>query len=143
MAKLIREVMTREVEVIRPTDSVREAARKMRALDVGPIPVCDGERLKGMLTDRDIVVRAISEGLDPSRTTVADIMSPGISYCFDDDETEEVLERMETEQLRRFVVVNRDKKLVGMVTLGDLSGEESSHRVGKTLEGISAPASHS
>jgi CBS domain-containing protein len=142
MAKLIREVMTRDVEVIRPNDTVRDAAQKMRNLDVGPIPVCDGQRVQGMITDRDIVVRAIAEDMDPAQTRVADIMSQGISYCFDDDEAEEVLERMEEEQLRRFIVVDRDKKLVGIVALADLAGEESGQRVGKALEGISEPASH-
>jgi CBS domain-containing protein len=142
MAKLIREVMTRDVEVIRPNDTVRDAARKMRNLDVGPIPVCDGQRVQGMITDRDIVVRAIAEDMDPAQTRVADVMSQGISYCFDDDEAEEVLERMEEEQLRRFIVVDRDKKLVGIVALADLAGEESGQRVSKALEGISEPASH-
>ncbi|SEL50580.1 CBS domain-containing protein [Stigmatella aurantiaca] len=142
MAKLIREVMTRDVGVVRPSDTVREAAQKMRDLDVGPIPVCDGQRVQGMLTDRDIVVRAIAEGMDPAQTRVADIMTKGIQYCFDDDEAEEVLERMEAQQLRRFIVVDRNKNLVGIVALGDLAGEESGQRVGKTLEGISEPASH-
>ena len=142
MAKLIREVMTRDVEVIRPNDTLRDAARKMRDLDVGPIPVCDGQRVQGMITDRDIVVRAIAEDMNPAQTRVADIMSQGISYCFDDDEAEKVLERMEEEQLRRFIVVDRDKKLVGIVALADLAGEESGQRVGKALEGISEPASH-
>jgi CBS domain-containing protein len=142
MAKLIREVMTRDVEVIHPSDTVRAAAQKMRDLDVGPIPVCDGQRVQGMLTDRDIVVRAIAQGLDPAQTRVADIMSKGVEYCFDDDEAEEILERMEEQQLRRFIVVDRDKNLVGIVALGDLAGTESGHRVGKTLEGISEPSSH-
>ncbi|SET25828.1 CBS domain-containing protein [Stigmatella erecta] len=142
MAKLIREVMTRDVEVVRPSDTVREAAQKMRDLDVGPIPVCDGQRVQGMITDRDIVVRAIAEGMDPAQTRVADIMTKGIQYCFDDDEAEDVLERMEEQQLRRFIVVDREKNLVGIVALGDLAGKESGQRVGKTLEGISEPASH-
>ncbi|OJH34533.1 CBS domain-containing protein [Cystobacter ferrugineus] len=142
MARLIREVMTRNVEVIGPNDTVREAARKMRDLDVGPLPICDGKRVQGMITDRDIVVRAIAEDMDPVRTPVSAIMSKGIQYCFEDDQAEDVLERMEELQVRRFIVVDRDKKLVGIVALGDLAGEESGHRVGKALEGISEPASH-
>ncbi len=142
MARLIREVMTRDVEVIGPNDTVREAARKMRDLDVGPIPVCDGKKVQGMLTDRDIVVRAIAEDMDPARTPVSDIMTKGIEYCFEDDQAEDVLDRMEEQQLRRFIVVDRDKNLVGIVALGDLAGEESGHRVGRALEGISEPASH-
>ncbi|ATB33558.1 CBS domain-containing protein [Melittangium boletus] len=142
MAKLIRDIMTRDVEVIGPNDTLRDAARKMRDLDVGPIPVCDGQRVQGMITDRDIVVRAVAGDLDPARTAVADIMTKGIEYCFDDDLAEEVLERMEEQQLRRFIVVNRDKKLVGIVALGDLAGSESGQRVGKALEGISEPSGH-
>jgi len=142
MAKLIRDVMTRDVEVIRPNDTLREAARMMRDLDVGPIPVCDGQRVQGMITDRDIVVRAIAEALDPAQTRVADIMTKGIEFCFDDDQAEDVLERMAEQQLRRFIVVDRDKKLVGIVALGDLAGSESGQRVGKALEGISEPTGH-
>lgn len=141
MAKKIREVMTRDVEVINPNDTLRDAAEKMRTLNVGPIPVCDGQRIVGMLTDRDIVVRAIALGKDPNTTQVSDAMSSGIEYCFDDDDTENVLNRMREKQLRRFIVVDRSKKLVGIVSLGDLSGEVSEHKVGEALEGISEPSS--
>ena len=141
MAKKIREVMTRDVEVINPNDTLRDAAEKMRALNVGPIPVCDGQRIVGMLTDRDIVVRAIALGKDPNTTQVSDAMSSGIQYCFDDDDTEDVLNRMKEKQLRRFIVVDRSKKLVGIISLGDLTGEVSEHKVGEALEGISEPSS--
>ena len=141
MARMIREVMTRDVEVINPNDTVRDAAEKMRSLDVGPLPVCDGQRIVGMITDRDIVVRAIALGKDPNSTQVSDAMSPGIEYCFDDDDSEDVLNRMKDEQIRRFIVVDHDKKLVGIVSLGDLSGEVSEHKVGEALEGISEPSS--
>jgi len=141
MAKKIREVMTRDVEVINPNDTLRDAAEKMRALNVGPIPVCDGQRIVGMLTDRDIVVRAIALGKDPNTTQVSDAMSSGIQYCFDDDDTEDVLNRMKEKQLRRFIVVDRSKKLVGIISLGDLTGEVSEGKVGEALEGISEPSS--
>ena len=141
MARMIREVMTRDVEVINPNDTVRDAAEKMRSLDVGPLPVCDGQRIVGMITDRDIVVRAIALGKDPNSTQVSDAMSPGIEYCFDDDDSEDVLNRMKDEQIRRLIVVDHDKKLVGIVSLGDLSGEVSEHKVGEALEGISEPSS--
>ncbi|MGZ3457891.1 MAG: CBS domain-containing protein, partial [Archangium sp.] len=133
------EVMTRDVEVINPNDTLRDAAEKIRTLNVGSIPVCDGRRVVGMLTDRDIVVRAIALGKDPNATQVSDAMSSGIEYCFDDDDTENVLNRMKEKQLRRFIVVDRSKKLVGIVSLGDLSGEVSEHKVGEALEGISEP----
>lgn len=141
MARMIREVMTRDVEVINPNDTLRDAAEKMRSLNVGPLPVCDGQRVVGMITDRDIVVRAIALGRDPNTTQVADAMSSGIEYCFDDDDVDDVLDRMKDSQIRRFIVVNRDKKLVGIVAIGDLAGEVSEQKVGETLEGISEPAS--
>lgn len=141
MAKKIREVMTRDVEVINPNDTLRDAAEKMRSLNVGPLPVCDGQRILGMITDRDIVVRAIAVGKDPNSTQVSDVMSSGIEYCFDDDNTEGVLERMRDKQIRRMIVVDRSKKLVGIIALGDLAGEVSESKVGETLEGISEPGS--
>jgi CBS domain-containing protein len=141
MARKILEVMTRDVEVINPNDTLREAAEKMRSLNVGPLPVCDGQRVLGMITDRDIVVRAIALGRDPNTTQVADAMSSGIEYCFDDDDVEDVLERMKDKQIRRVIVVDRNKKLVGIVAIGDLSGEISENKVGEALEGISEPSS--
>jgi CBS domain-containing protein len=141
MAKKIREVMTRGVEVINPNDTLRDAAEKMRSLNVGPLPVCDGQRVVGMITDRDIVVRAIAIGKDPNTTQVSDAMSPGIQYCFDDDDADNVLKRMTEKQIRRFIVVDRNKKLVGIISLGDLSGEVSERKVGEALEGISEPSS--
>lgn len=139
MAQMIREVMSSDVEVVNPNDTLRDAAEKMRSLNVGPLPVCDGERILGMITDRDIVVRAIALGRDPNTTQVADAMSSGIEYCFDDDNVDDVLRQMRVKQIRRMIVVNRDKKLVGIVALGDLSGEVSEQKVGETLEGISEP----
>jgi CBS domain-containing protein len=141
MARKIREVMSRDVEVINPNDTLRDAAEKMRSLNVGPLPVCDGQRILGMITDRDIVVRAIALGRDPNTTQVADAMSSGIEYCFDDDDVDDVLDRMKESQLRRFIVVDQSKKLVGIVAIGDLAGEVSEEKVGQTLEGISEPSS--
>ena len=123
MAQLIRDVMTPDVEVIHPSDSLHEAAEKMRSVNVGALPVCDEERVQGILTDRDIVVRAIAVGRDPASTTVGDIMTAGVAYCFDDDTLEHVLERMRAKQLRRFIVVNHDKKLVGIVSLTEVAGD--------------------
>ncbi len=140
MAKMIREVMSSDVEVINPNDTLRDAAEKMRSLNVGPLPVCDGQRILGMITDRDIVVRAIALGRDPNTTQVADAMSSGIEYCFDDDDAEGVLDKMRNKQIRRIIVVDRNKKLVGIVAIGDLSGEISERKVGEALEGISEPS---
>lgn len=140
MAKKIREVMTRDVEVINPKDTLRDAAEKMRSLNVGPLPVCDGQRVLGMITDRDIVVRAIAVGKDPASTPVSEAMSSGIQWCFEDDDVDSVLARMKEHQLRRFIVVDQNKKLVGIVALGDLSQEVSEAKVGEALEGISEPS---
>jgi CBS domain-containing protein len=141
MAKKIREVMTRDVEVINPNDTLRDAAEKMRSLNVGPLPVCDGQRVVGMITDRDIVVRGIAEGKDPRSTKVSEAMSSGIQYCFEEDDVDTILDRMKEKQIRRFIVINQDKKLVGIVAIGDLAQEASESKVGEALEGISEPSS--
>ena len=117
----IGEVMTRHVEVIDPDAPLTEAAAKMKTLDVGLIPICDGDKLRGTLTDRDITVRGIAEGYDPSETKVADIMSTDLAYCFEDDEIEAALNLMEKRQIRRLPVLSREKRLVGIVSLGDLA----------------------
>ena len=114
------EVMTRDVEVIGSNAPLQEAATKMKELDVGLIPVCDGEELNGTLTDRDITVRATAEGLHPSKTKVSEIMSREIVYCFEDQEIGEAMSVMEARQIRRLPILSREKRLVGIVSLGDL-----------------------
>jgi CBS domain-containing protein len=137
----IGEVMTKHVEVIGPDARLREAAGKMKTLDVGLIPVCDGDKLRGTLTDRDIAVRAVAQGYDPAETKVADIMSTDLAYCFEDDEIEAALNLMEKRQIRRLPVLNRDKRLVGIVSLGDLAVHAGPKaRLGETLEEVSQPA---
>jgi len=129
------------VEVIHPDATLAEAAEKMKSLDVGPLPVCDGDRLQGMVTDRDITVRATAQGRDPNTTRVRDVMTAEVFYCFDDQSIEEAAEIMERAQIRRLVVLNRDKRLAGIVSLGDLAvdtGEEE--LTGEVLEGVSQPA---
>jgi len=115
------EMMTMDVEVIGSNASLKEAAAKMKDLDVGLIPVCEADELKGTLTDRDITVRATAEGRNPSKTKVSDIMSKEIAYCFEDQEIEEAMSLMEARQIRRLPILNREKRLVGIVSLGDLS----------------------
>jgi CBS domain-containing protein len=142
---LLRDVMTPHVEVIHPDATLTEAARKMKALDVGPVPICDGDRLQGMLTDRDITIRATAEGRDPNTTRVREVMTPDVVYCFDDQDVREAAEIMERLQIRRLLVLNRDKRLVGIVSLGDLAtqtGDEEldSSELSETLSGVSAPS---
>ncbi len=134
----ISEIMTRNVEVARPEDSLRTVAQSMADLDVGSLPVCDGERLLGMITDRDIAVRAVARGLDGS-TPVTEVMTADVEYAFDDDDLEEVSDKMAAKQIRRLPVVDRDKRLVGIVALADLAREDKDKRVGETVEQISQP----
>jgi CBS domain-containing protein len=118
---LIRDIMTHDVEAIHPDASLEDAARKMRTLDVGLLPICDGDRLVGMLTDRDITVRATAEGLNTKTTPARDVMTPDVVYCFEDQEISDAVRIMEQYQIRRLPVLNRDKRLVGIVSLGDLA----------------------
>jgi len=137
----VNEVMTKGAECVRPDASIREAAGRMRDLDCGALPVCgDDDRLAGMLTDRDITVRSVAAGRDPGADRVRDVMTPGIVYCFEDQDTAEAARIMREKQIRRLPVLNRDKRLVGIVSLGDLAvqtGDE--HMAGRTLEGVSEP----
>jgi CBS domain-containing protein len=136
----LKEIMTTDVEVIRPESSVADAARKMKSLDVGALPVCDGGRLLGMITDRDITVGATAEGRDPSNTLVRDYMSPGIVYCFEDQSTQEAERLMEEKQIRRLPVLTREKQLAGIVALGDLATKTSDvQQIGRAVREISKP----
>jgi len=138
----VKEVMTRGVECTRPDASLQEAAAKMKSLDVGLLPVCgDNDRLVGMITDRDITVRSAAEGESPTVIRVADVMTPEVLYCFEDATVEDAALLMEQKQVRRLVVLNRDKRLVGIVSLGDLAVEtRDENLVGSTLGGVSEPS---
>jgi len=138
----VNEVMTRGVECIRPNDSIAHAAERMKELDVGALPVCgDGDRLVGMITDRDITVRATAGCCGPSDTCVRDVMTPNIIYVFEDQDVSEAAQLMEENQIRRLVVLNRDKRLVGIVSLGDLAVKvHDDHLSGEALEQVSEPA---
>lgn len=135
------EVMTRDVEVVGSDAPLTEAAAKMKDLDVGLIPVCEAGELKGALTDRDITVRATAEGCNPSKTKVSDIMSREIVYCFEDQEIEEAMSLMEAKQIRRLPILSREKRLVGIVSLGDLAVHAGQNEMlGETLKEVSRPA---
>ena len=137
----LRDVMTRHVEVIHPRASLKDAGEKMRSHDVGSLPVCDGERLVGMITDRDITVRSTAEGYDATLTRVEDVMTEDVQYCFEDEDAAAAAEIMERAQIRRLPVINRDKRLVGVVSLGDLATTpETQDLAEEALEEISEPA---
>jgi CBS domain-containing protein len=135
----VAEVMTRDVSVIEPHRSVRDAARLMDEMNVGVLPVCDGRRLLGMITDRDIVVRSTATGAPPDRHHVDEIMSRSLQWCFEDDDAHEVLMHMSEKQIRRMPVVDDDRRLVGIVTLGDLATDHA-QGVEEALRRISTPS---
>jgi CBS domain-containing protein len=137
----LKDVMTRRVEVVSPEASLEQAARKMDELNVGPLPVCDGERLVGMVTDRDITVRASAAGKDPRNTMVREAMTKEVLYCFEDQDVREAARLMEDKQVRRVPVLDRSKRLVGIVSLGDLATETHDQRLsGEVLTRVSEPA---
>ena len=136
----IAEIMSTNVRTIQPQESLRRAAQCMQELDVGALPVCDGERLLGMLTDRDITVRGIADGLNPDQACVSDIMSPEVEYCTVDQDADDAKRLMGAKQLRRLPVIDKDRRLVGIVSLGDLATRESGH-IDTALREISEPGS--
>ncbi|MEQ9609246.1 MAG: CBS domain-containing protein [Kiloniellaceae bacterium] len=136
----IKDVMTRQVDLVEPDLPIAEAARLMKQQDIGALPIGQGDKLVGMITDRDIVVRAVAENRDPGATPVRDAMSDRLFYCFDDQETGEVAANMGEQQIRRLPVMNRDKRLVGIVSLGDLSTSGAEKAAAVALGEISAPA---
>lgn len=138
----IREVMTPDVTTVRPDSPLVEVAKIMREEDIGAVPVTDNEQLLGMVTDRDIVVRALVEGHDGLDRTAADVMSPDVHCCTVEDDVEDVLRDMGDQQLRRLPVVDDDQRLVGIVSLGDLSREAKPKAAGKSLKDISQPTGH-
>jgi len=137
----VKDIMTPGVECVSPDDTLQAAACKMRDLDVGPLPVCDHDRIAGMLTDRDITVRAIAGGKDPTSARVREAMTEDVIFCFEDQDVEEAARMMQERQVRRILVLNRDKRLTGIVSLGDLAAEAGDkHRSGEVLQDISEPS---
>ena len=136
----ISEIMTRDPELIDPNSSIRDAAKRMKSEDIGALPIGENDRLIGMVTDRDIAIRAVADERDPSSTTVRDVMSEKIYYCFDDDDIEDAARCMADNRVRRLPILNRDKRLVGIVSLADIAqtGEDCEKTA---LEGISEPSS--
>lgn len=135
----LKEIMTRDVEVIHPDDSLQTAAQKMRDRDIGFLPVCDGDRLVGVVSDRDIIVRVIAEGMDPKAMIGRDLVTAPVIYCFEDQDVDEAARIMQENQIRRLVILNRDKRLVGVVSLGDLARNRPADRSGEVLQSVSEP----
>ena len=134
----VRDVMSRDVEIARPTDPIRQVARRMSEIDTGFIPVCDGRKVQGVITDRDIVLRVVAEGGDVN-APVSQYMTSQVEYALDTDDLDKVAGRMGDDQIRRMIVVDDNKDLVGVVSLGDLAREHKAKSVGKALGEISEP----
>ena len=138
VSRRIADVMTRQPRVIQPHATVADAAAMMRRLDVGALPVCDGTRLIGMLTDRDITLRSTADGRDPHLTPVRDVMSPGVAWATEDDPVEQAARIMREHRIRRLPIVDERHSLVGVVSLGDLAVDVADDDLsGDTLERIS------
>jgi CBS domain-containing protein len=132
----VSEAMTRDVRVTTPGQSIREAAKLMAELDAGAIPVGDSDRLVGIITDRDIAIRAVAAGKSPD-TPVREVMSSSVKYCFEDEELDHVAKNMGDIRVRRLPVVNRDKRLVGIVSLGDVALARGHEVAGEAVTGVS------
>lgn len=120
---LVREIMKTKVDVIPFSSPVQEAAKKMAEGNYGALPVAKDDKMIGMITDRDLALRVVAGNKDAAQTTVEECMSPGIDYCFDDDDIVAVAKKMQDSHHRRIPVVNRDKRLVGIVSFGDLAAK--------------------
>jgi CBS domain-containing protein len=136
----VAEAMTRNVRVANPDQSIIDAARMMADEDCGVLPVGENDRLVGMITDRDIVVRALAQG-KAADTKIRDVMSEDVKYCFEEDDVDNVARNMGDLQVRRLPVLNRDKRLTGIVSLGDIAGGAEKQTAGEAISAISEPAS--
>jgi CBS domain-containing protein len=134
----VSEAMTRDVRVANPGQSIRDVAKIMAEIDAGSMPVGENDRLVGMITDRDIAIRAVAKGKGPD-TPVSEVMSKEVKYCFEDEDLEHVAKNMGDIRVRRLPVVSRDKRLVGIVSLGDVAQNEDSETTGVTTAGVSQP----
>jgi CBS domain-containing protein len=138
----VRDIMTAKVLTVRPEASIFQIAKLMRDEDIGAVPVVENEKLIGIVTDRDIVIRALAESQPGKNMDARAVMSSRVLYCFEDQSVEEVLTNMGDQQVRRLPVVDRDKRLVGVVSLGDLSGSTSPANAGESLSQISEQVRH-
>ena len=118
---LVKDIMSRKPEFLPPTASLKQAADQMYTHDYGFIPIGENDRLTGIVTDRDIAIRAVAKGKDPNKTTLKDIMTEGVAYCFESDHIEKAAQLMQKQQIRRLVVLNEKKRLTGIISLGDIA----------------------
>ncbi len=136
----VKDIMTKEVQVIHPDDSLQAAAQKMSSHDIGFLPVLEADQLVGVITDRDLVVRGIAQGMNSNAMLGRELMTSPVIYCFEDQDIKEVAKLMEESQIRRLVILNRpDKRLVGVVSLGDLALNSKSDTSAEVLQKVSEP----
>jgi CBS domain-containing protein len=135
----VKDVVSKHAECISPTASLQTAVQQMRDLDVGLLPVCEYDRIVGIITDRDIIVRGVCQGYDPKTTTVSEIMTPEIVFCFEDQDVQEAARLMRNRQIRRLAVLSRNLRFIGIISLGDLAVEfGDEHLALETLERVPA-----
>src|SRR5437879_903480 len=135
----IREIMSTNVECVPPNSGIRDLANKMKMLDVGFVPICENDRLVGTVTDRDIVIRCLAGGQDVNSCKAGEIMSKNIFWCYEDQDVKDVAEKMRDNDVRRMLILNKGKRLVGVVSIGDISKVEEKE-TGKTLKDITEAA---
>lgn len=133
----VKEAMHTGVEWVEPDTPVSEIAQKMRDLDIGAIPVCEEDHLVGIVTDRDITCRAVAKGDDISKMTAGDVMTEGVIYCRDTEDLQDAIHLMEDKQIRRMPAIDEDKRMVGMLSLGDVSHATSQQIAGEVVKAVS------
>jgi CBS domain-containing protein len=134
----VEKMMHKGVEWVSPNTSISALAKKMQRFDIGAIPVGENDRLIGMVTDRDIVIRGVADGKDPSKLTARDVMTKGVTYCRDNEEVDEAVRIMESKQIRRLPVIDANKRMVGMISLGDVSHAASQKIAAEVTRAVSA-----
>ncbi|HVE42299.1 MAG TPA: CBS domain-containing protein [Planctomycetota bacterium] len=140
MTQAIRDIMSRDIECASPESTVKDAASALKAHDIGSMPVCEGKRVVGIITDRDITIRAVAEGRDPGSTKVRDVMSKDIVSIREDADLKEAERLMRERQLRRLPVLNGEGNLVGYLAIARIARTESPEEAGKVLQGVSQPS---
>jgi CBS domain-containing protein len=134
----VSEAMSRDIRIASPDETICDAAKAMAAIDAGALPVGENDRLVGMITDRDIAVRAVAQSKGPE-TPIRDVMTKDVKFCYEDEDLKHVASNMGDNRLRRLPVLNRDKRLVGIVSLGDVARVEGRGAAGKAITGVSRP----
>jgi CBS domain-containing protein len=135
----VGEIMTRSVAVVQRDDTLQQAAQKMKTLNIGSLPVCDGEAMVGVVTDRDITVRGVAVGMLPQESLISDVMTADVHWCSESDTVQQAMDLMGEAQVRRLAVLDENRKIVGVVSLGDLATRQSAH-TDATLREISEHA---